>query len=270
METELVQFTKTPAPEIPKNWEFVKADREFDEHIRTWRRLAGDVVSTLWIFYNKLAKPGKRTDLSENSERLPTWLEWLDSKGISDKTPINHFKALGWFPANNAHVSYATGENEWYTPDNYINAAKKVMGSIDTDPATTESANNRIGAKTFYTIENTGLGKIWKGNVWLNPPYSQPAVSHFCDTFARKFRSGEIKQGCVLINNATETSFAQKLLKLCLVVCFPESRIRFLDIEGNPKGVPLQGQMVIYFGKNTESFIKEFSCLGTCLRNVGR
>ena len=168
------------------------------------------------------------------------------------------------------HVSFNSGENEWYTPNEYIEAARKVMGSIDTDPATTASANKRIGAKTFYTIENTGLGKGWKGNVWMNPPYSQPLVAHFCDTFAHKFRSKEIKQGCVLINNITETRFAQRLMEISSAICFPAGRVRFLDTNFENAGAPLQGQMVIYCGNNTDSFVKEFSCLGICLRNVDK
>lgn len=86
-------------PKIPKHWNFVRADKAFDENIRQWRRLTGDVICTLWIFYNKLAMPGARTDLLKTFRRLPTWYEWLESKGISHPTPLNHFKALGWLPS---------------------------------------------------------------------------------------------------------------------------------------------------------------------------
>lgn len=57
--------------------------RKFDKLIHNWRRLTGDVICTLWIFYNKLKVQGRRTDLIRNQIKLPTWLECLESKGIS-------------------------------------------------------------------------------------------------------------------------------------------------------------------------------------------
>ena len=114
-----IMLTETPIkkPHIPEEWDFGVADKDFDKHIHNWRRLTGDVISELWIFYNKLKVQGKRTDLSANAEKLPAWLEWLEAKGIGSDTPIRRFKALGWLPGK-AHVSLATGENEWYTPPN--------------------------------------------------------------------------------------------------------------------------------------------------------
>ena len=60
---------------------------------------------------------------------------------------------------------------EWYTPPPIIEAARKVMGSIDCGPATSEG--NHTGAKIFYTMETEGLDEEWIGNVWLNPPFGK-------------------------------------------------------------------------------------------------
>lgn len=166
--------------------------------------------------------------------------------------------------AINVHVGRNSGENEWYTPQPYINAARTVMGSIDCDPATTTEANKRIKATKFYTKENSGLGKVWGKNVFLNPPYAQPHINHFCATFVHKYHSNEMKQGIVLINNITETDSGQLLLEAAAAVCFPSKRIKFLDIDGNPGG-PLQGQMVLYFGCRQVKFTEEFGGFGVCL-----
>jgi phage N-6-adenine-methyltransferase len=163
------------------------------------------------------------------------------------------------------HVSQNSGENEWYTPAGYIQAAREVMGSIDTDPASCLEANRTVEAKQFFTKEDDGLGKKWKGNVWMNPPYSQPLISKFADAVASKFEASEIKQACVLVNNATETQWFQRMLCSCSAVCFMKGRVRFIDKAGNATGAPLQGQAVLYFGGNMEAFKREMSIHGVVL-----
>ena len=161
-----------------------------------------------------------------------------------------------------AHVSYNTGENEWYTPACYIESARRVMGSIDLDPASSLIANERVGATKIYTQEDDGLQYEWSGNVWMNPPYAQPLIMHFISKLAE---SENVNQAIVLVNNGTETAWGQTLLKACSSVCFPQGRIKFIDPEGNPGQSPLQGQMIAYIGSNTDAFRIEFAQYGTVL-----
>lgn len=161
------------------------------------------------------------------------------------------------------HVSHNGGENEWYTPSEFIEAARKTMGSIDTDPASSEIANRTVQAKIFYTKETNGLEQVWTGNVWMNPPYAQPLIQQFTDVFLEKLDS-EFEQGIILVNNATETSWFQSLLEYTSAICFIKTRVKFLDPQGNP-GAPLQGQAVLYFGKNIAGFTKSFERFGKVL-----
>jgi len=167
-----------------------------------------------------------------------------------------------------AHVANNSGNNEWYTPSDYIELARRVMGAIDTDPATSLIANKRIMAETIYTAEDNGLTKVWRGRVWMNPPYATPLISMFSEAVSAKYEDGEIEQACVLVNNATETAWFQRMLKAADAVCFPKGRIRFIDPDGNVSSFsPLQGQAVIYFGSNTGAFVTEFSKKGVVLRH---
>ena len=164
-----------------------------------------------------------------------------------------------------AHVSNNTGENEWYTPPQYIEAALAGMGSIDLDPASCELANRTVKATNFFTKEDCGLDHAWLGNVWLNPPYAQPLISQFAEKITAEVEFGNVKQACVLVNNATETAWFQRMMERASSVCFPGSRIRFIDKEGKASGAPLQGQAVLYFGKRRSAFTKAFSQFGFVL-----
>ena len=164
--------------------------------------------------------------------------------------------------SRHAHVGHNTGNNEWYTPPTYIEAARDVMGGIDCDPASSEIANRTVGATTFYTIEQDGLVQPWGNTVWMNPPYAQPLVANFAHTLVEKITSGEVEQACVLVNNATETTWFQEMLPAASALCFPRGRVRFLNSDGQPNGAPLQGQAIFYFGDRATDFQQAFQKYG--------
>jgi ParB family chromosome partitioning protein len=135
------------------------------------------------------------------------------------------------------------------------------MGSIDTDPASSDIANKVVDASEYFTKEMDGLYLKWRGNVWMNPPYAQPLINQFAEAVSQKLESGEIDQAIILVNNATETQWFQRMAGVASAVCFPKSRIKFLDPSGKP-GAPLQGQAIIYFGNCPKLFRQEFSTYG--------
>lgn len=50
-----------------------------------------------------------------------------------------------------------TGENEWYTPEEYLNAARSVLGPFELDPASSAQANRTVRAARFYSQQEDGL-----------------------------------------------------------------------------------------------------------------
>lgn len=165
-------------------------------------------------------------------------------------------------PPKNVHVAENSGENEWFTPPEYIEAATAVLGGkIDLDPASSILANKIVQAETFYTKENSGLDKHWSGSVWMNPPYASDLIKQFCAKFSFHVVQGNIKSGIVLVNNATETAWFRELIDCASAVVFTSGRVRFLDPQGNP-GAPLQGQALIYFGEKARAFVFEFKKFG--------
>jgi phage N-6-adenine-methyltransferase len=159
------------------------------------------------------------------------------------------------------HVSFNSGNNEWYTPKSIIEAAIKVMGEITLDPATSELANKTVNAKNIFTAEDNGLEKPWSGNVWLNPPYSADLIGQFAEKAVKERPNYE--QIIVLVNNATETEWFNKFVSIATAVCFPRSRVKFYKPDGNI-GAPLQGQAIIYCGSKDSLFVETFKEIGWC------
>ena len=164
---------------------------------------------------------------------------------------------------NRPHVTNNSGNNEWYTPSEYIEAARECMGSIDTDPASNDIAQKVVQAETYYTIETNGLEREWNGNVWMNPPYSSDLIYQFIEKL--KTERGNYNQAIVLVNNATETKWFYELVSLSSCVCFPKARIKFYMPDGKT-GAPLQGQAILYIGENKEKFEECFKGFGWTAR----
>jgi hypothetical protein len=152
------------------------------------------------------------------------------------------------------HVVNNSGEVEWYTPAEVIAAAREVMGDIDLDPASCDTANDIVNAAEFYDKEQDGLSLEWHGRVFMNPPYAAGLVGVFTDKLLSHVRTESVSEAVVLVNNATETKWFQALAQASDAICFPKSRIRFWNPNRNESMTGLQGQAVVYFGPNTGRF----------------
>ena len=164
------------------------------------------------------------------------------------------------------HVAQNSGNNEWYKPQEYIDAARAVLGQIDLDPASNPTANEVVKAAVFYSAENSGLDKSWAGNVWMNPPYSSALIGSFISKLVEHYSAGDIKQAIVLVNNATDTGWFAQLTSVASSLCFPKGRVKFWAPD--KIAAPLQGQAILYLGENPNEFEINFSSFGLVARVV--
>jgi DNA N-6-adenine-methyltransferase (Dam) len=90
-------------------------------------------------------------------------------------------KQIDAIEGNKVNRTSFTADNEWFTPIEYVDRVRDVLGEIDLDPASHALAQKIIRAARFFTREDDGLTKDWSGRVWLNPPYAQPLIGQFVD-----------------------------------------------------------------------------------------
>ena len=137
-----------------------------------------------------------------------------------------------------SEYKHSSEEHGWVTPPEVIEMARQAMGSIDLDPASSVKANKIVKAKRIYTEPVDGLKCKWSGNVWLNPPFGTlvhngKLVSSQALWMTRcihhwKEGSGAIPMMITLFNAATSAKWFRPLWKHA-IICFPHSRIQFLD-----------------------------------------
>lgn len=155
---------------------------------------------------------------------------------------------------------------EWFTPAEYIEAARRVMGSIDTDPASCAEANTVVQAGTYYTVDDDGLLYEWPGNVWLNPPYNMPWIEKFALRAVEEYLDDPQRSIIVLTNNSSDTAWFHALLDTAML-CLTRGRIRFWSTGGEVLATR-QGQAIFYMGPHRARFATEFARFGAIVETV--
>lgn len=207
---------------------------------------------------NELGISKQRASENERMASEPEIVEKYIERTIKqDEAPTTSGALRAIQESRKPHVTNNSKDNEWYTPSEYIEAAREVLGTIDLDPASNDFANETVKASTYYTEDTNGLLQEWSGNIWMNPPYSTALLSKFAD----KLAESNFKQAIVLVNNATETAWFEKFVGSAKAIVFHKGRIRFVKRDGE-HGTPLQGQAFIYYGNKPEKFLEVFGKYG--------
>lgn len=166
-------------------------------------------------------------------------------------------------------VQSETKSNEWYTPARYIEAARKVMGNIDLDPASCELANRTVSATKYYTKEDNGLAQEWHGRVWLNPPYGRTpemkgahksTIDLFTSRLLFEYQRGTVVQAVLLVPATIGTNWFAPLWQY--PICFHTGKINFASLDKHSTYSHAYGTVLVYFGTNDKYFSEIFSQFG--------
>lgn len=177
---------------------------------------------------------------------------------------------------------------EWYTPTLFVEAARKVMGDIDLDPASHPDANLVVQAKRFYTAEDDGLSQPWSGRVFVNPPGGM--VVEFWIALMVAWRHRSIQQAIWMGYSLEQLQTLQPgRSPIDFPICIPRRRIAFVESDAkraarlakidaenerrtkrgqvlkarNEKAdSPSHGNYITYLGDRPSKFVEIFSAFG--------
>lgn len=163
-------------------------------------------------------------------------------------------------------IFHSSKNHEWQTPSHIIEAARKAMVWIDLDPASSEKANERVKATSYFDREMDGLSLPWHGNIWLNPPYgrSGPWKSNAA-VWSRKLivehEQGRVRQACLLVKAAPSEKWFKPLYRY--PICFTDGRVSFLNASGRPISGNAHGSAIVGLGIDANDFAEAFRDIGT-------
>lgn len=151
-----------------------------------------------------------------------------------------------------------SGDDEWYTPPEIVDAARRCMGGIDLDPASNEWAQSWISAGRYFTEEDDGLEKEWSGRVWMNPPYSRGLIGKFVNKLVE---SPDVTRAVVITGPYFDTAYGQALLRASSSLCLVSGRIKFLKRTGVRDSPPF-ASMLHGIRVSHDAFRSAFSEIG--------
>jgi hypothetical protein len=144
-------------------------------------------------------------------------------------------------------AKHSSKSNEWYTPAEYVEAAREVLGGIDLDPASCEQANRIVKATRFYTKDDDGLAQPWNGRVFLNPPYGKTGGKSNQEIWSQRllhfYRFGQVPAAILLVNAEPGNRWFRPLWRFPL--CFTDHRIRFYTEDGE-RNAPTHSNCFVY------------------------
>lgn len=199
-----------------------------------------------------------------SEQRQVAWEEAVNTAPNGKVTGAHVQRVVDNLMSQELQVLLSHKEIEWYTPPEYIEAARQVMGAIGLDPATDPIPQEWIRATIFYTTLDDGLIQPWQGRVWLNPPYSTTSGQSNQEIWALKlikeYQAGQVTEAILLVKASLGYNWFDRLFD-AYPVCFKRGLISFINSD-RESGPAKLGSAFFYLGPNLARFASVFSQFG--------
>lgn len=177
------------------------------------------------------------------------------------------------------NIQHSSRRDDWHTPEWVLERVRRVLGTIDFDPASSVIANHRVQAKRFLTGHDNALETPWNcegQTIFVNPPGGKTGNKSNTALFWARLMEHRDQ-----FSHAIFLAFSAEALQNTqgkgvpamgtFPLCVPSKRIRFLLPGGEEGPAPSHSNVIAYVpGRidGTTDFVAAFNDVGTIL-NVG-
>lgn len=188
-------------------------------------------------------------------EQAEAWLRAVET-APGGKLTAAHVDSVvrGFEQRNRMQVHYLSESAEWYTPAHVLQAVTAVLGHIDLDPCSNCDQNPVVPAAKHYTKRDDGLGRAWRGRVYMNPPYGS-AIADWTTKLRMEYEAKHVSAAIALVPARTDTRWFRELSDYPR--CFIHGRLCF----GNSSSAPFPSA-AFYLGVHVDRFAAAFAHLG--------
>jgi hypothetical protein len=161
---------------------------------------------------------------------------------------------------------HSVDSSEWYTPPEIIETARKCMGGIDLDPASSPIAQTAVRARSWFGAE--GLQRPWFGRVFLNPP--SPPREWWCK-LSLSYEASQIMEATYLVYSIEQLQQCQTWGPPNMFrhpICFPRRRLRYRkEMNGTlwDGDQPSHASAIVGVGIDAARFLFHFRPFGECV-----
>lgn len=156
---------------------------------------------------------------------------------------------------------------EWGTPFDVLERVRRVIGTIDFDPATSDFFQSRVRPTYYFDKQSDGLTSKWPicEGVFLNPPGGKVGNKSMTTLFWNKllenrdkfahaiFLAFSIEAAQTTQSVSPEGTVAKGIL--AFPFCVPRKRLRFVDRNGDNRKAPTHSSVIVYVpGRTNRSF----------------
>ncbi len=168
------------------------------------------------------------------------------------------------------NAQHSSLTDQWYTPPEYIEAAREVLGGIELDPASSPLANETVKADRYITAEMNGLETPWgkPRSVFLNPPGGKVGNKSLPRLFWEKLMEQDFGHAIFIgfsLEQLQTTQNGPQLGMLDFPFCVPAKRMRFVSPTGKIQTSPTHANVIVYvsrYSNRCDEFVRVFSKFG--------